>query len=251
MVNESNKNRQVVATSSTVGRLKVDAMAARLLDISSATVVTPLPVLITPDNARQLLEGEREGSGGGRYDFVVDCIDSVPAKAALLQAAVQLRMRVLSSCGAGNRVDPSQVALRDLFETEGDALARHIRAALRKNGVVAAGDVTCAHSTEVPVCQPRPVTSKGERPVNGTVSYMPPLFGLLLASAVIREGSLSEEQRRQEDRARRKKVCNALKKKKGKGGANSSNDDKGEQQEPPSKQHRNEDDEAAKAAEEI
>jgi tRNA threonylcarbamoyladenosine dehydratase len=181
VVSSSNKNRQLIALDSTIGKSKVEELARRLRDINRHCSIVALDAFLTADDAEDLLSRQR-------YDFVVDCIDSVECKVALLAAAVRLKLRVYSSCGAGGRLDPSQVKVGDFFDTENDRLARACRAALRKHNI-GPGCITVVHSTEKgmrPLEPQRQEAGGRDRAMNGTISYMPPLFGLLLASAVLR-----------------------------------------------------------------
>ncbi|AYU79128.1 ubiquitin-activating enzyme [Leishmania donovani] len=181
VVTSSNKNRQLIALDSTIGKSKVEELARRLRDINRHCNIVVLDAFITAEDVEEVLSRQR-------YDFVVDCIDSVTCKVALLAAAVKLKIRAYSSCGAGGRLDPSLVSIGDLFSTENDGLARACRAALRKHGV-GPGDITVVHSSEkgIPPLEPQRQEAGGrDRSMNGTISYMPPLFGLMLASAVLR-----------------------------------------------------------------
>ena len=181
VVSSSNKNRQLIALDSTIGKSKVEELARRLRDINRHCCIVALDAFLTTEDMEEVLSRQR-------YDFVVDCIDSVECKVALLAAAVKLRLRVYASCGAGGRLDPALVKVGDLFETENDGLARACRAALRRRGI-GAGDITVVHSVEkgIPPLEPQRQEAGGrDRAMNGTISYMPPLFGLLLASAVLR-----------------------------------------------------------------
>lgn len=180
VVSATNKNRQLVALDSTIGESKVEVLARRLQDVNAHCRVTALDTILLPDDVQDVLTRQR-------YDCVVDCIDSVDCKVALLAAAVRLGLRTFSSCGAGGRLDPSLVAVGDLFETENDALARCCRNELRKLGV-GPGKVTVVHSRERarrPLEPQRQESGGRDRAINGTISYMPPLFGLLLAAAVV------------------------------------------------------------------
>ncbi|CBH17466.1 ubiquitin activating enzyme, putative [Trypanosoma equiperdum] len=181
VVSATNKNRQLVAMDSTVGKSKVDVLARRLQDINAHCRVTALEALLLPEDMEDFLTRQR-------YDYVVDCIDSVECKVALLSTAVRLGLRTYASCGAGGRVDPSLVRVSDIFDTVNDALARCCRSELRKRGV-GPGAITAVHSSELgcPPLEPQRQEAGGrDRAINGTVSYMPPLFGLLLASSVLR-----------------------------------------------------------------
>lgn len=181
VVSSTNKNRQLVALDSTIGHSKVNELCKRLLDISSVCRVTVLDAFLMPEDMEDILTRQA-------YDFVADCIDSVECKVALLAAAVKLKLTVVSSCGAGGRLDPSLVGVGDLFDTENDGLARACRNELRKRGI-GPGAITVVHSKELPrpPLEPQRQDSGGrDRAINGTISYMPPLFGLWLSSVIVR-----------------------------------------------------------------
>lgn len=181
VVTSSNKNRQLIALDSTIGKSKVEELARRLRDVNPHCRIVALDAFITAEDIEELLSRQR-------YQFVVDCIDSVECKVSLLAVAVKLKLRVYSSCGAGGRLDPSSVAVGDLFSTQNDGLARMCRAAMRKRGI-GPGAITVVHSTEKgmrPLEPQRQEAGGRDRAMNGTISYMPPLFGLFLASAVLR-----------------------------------------------------------------
>ncbi|KAH9597128.1 THIF-type NAD/FAD binding fold [Trypanosoma melophagium] len=181
VVSNTNKNRQLVALDSTVGESKVAVLARRLHDINAHCRITALEALLLPEDVEDILTRQP-------YDYVVDCIDSVECKVALLAGAVRLGIRTYTSCGAGSRLDPARVNIGDLFATTNDALARCCRNELRKRGV-RPGSIVAVHSTETarkPLKPQRQESGGRDRAINGTISYMPPLFGLWLAAAVIR-----------------------------------------------------------------
>lgn len=161
----SNLNRQIIALRSTIGLPKVELMARRIADINPECVVTPLQMLITPDNAAKLATAP----------YAADCIDSVAAKTALLLACVDRKVHVVSSMGAGGRMDPAQVRYADLWATEQDGLARAVRQRMKKLGR-----------------RPRiPVVFSPEPPHQGpdgfgTIAPLPAVFGIYIASAIIR-----------------------------------------------------------------
>jgi tRNA threonylcarbamoyladenosine dehydratase len=188
---------------STIGKSKVLELCRRLQDISSLCQVTVLDAFLMPEDMEDILKRQR-------YDFVADCIDSVECKVALLEAAVKCGLKVFSSCGAGGRMDPLLVSIGDLFDTENDGLARACRGELRKRGI-GPGSITVVHSKELPAppLEPQRQDSGGrDRAINGTISYMPPLFGLLLSSAIIRaavDPSAAEKQAKKRLRETEKK----------------------------------------------
>lgn len=176
-VTASNKNRQIIALDSTVGLFKVDVMAKRIGEINPECKVIVSKEFIHPEDMQALLSTP--------YSFVVDAIDSLNCKAALVVAAVQKQVPVASSMGAGRRVDPSKILLADISKTHGCALARNMRQRLKKQGIDKG--VLTVFSTELPKA-PGPmeeIEGARGRVINGTTSYMPGLFGLMLAGRVI------------------------------------------------------------------
>ena len=179
VVATSNINRQLPALLSTVGQRKADVMAARIHDINPACRLTILTDFLTPENIPDLLPND--------VDYVIDCIDSLNCKVALIVTARERGLPVAASMGAGNKLDVTRVRVTDISQTEVDTLARIVRKRLRKRGVHKG--VLCAWTDE-PGAAPLPpeeVSHGRARAVNGTISYMPPLFGLMLAGAVIKQ----------------------------------------------------------------
>ncbi len=172
----SNINRQLPATLSSVGAFKTEVMAARIRDINPDCRLTVLNTCITPDNVAQLLPQD--------MDWVVDCIDTLNCKLALIVTALERGLPVAASMGAGNKLDVTRVRVSDIAHTQVDPLAREVRTRLRRQGIHKG--VLCVWSDE-PGRPPGPPedTPLGRRSVNGTISYLPPLFGLMLAGAVI------------------------------------------------------------------
>ena len=176
-VSGSNKNRQLVALDSTIGLNKVDVMKARILEINPNCQVDVSYQFIRPEDMDNILSPP--------YDFVVDAIDSLNCKVALVVTALNKGLSIVSSMGAGRRIDPSTVLLADISKTHGCALARNMRQRLKKQGIKKG--LLTVFSTEVPYA-PGPMESiEGARGrvVNGTASYMPGIFGLMLAGKVI------------------------------------------------------------------
>ncbi len=182
LVSPSNLNRQLVALHSTIGMPKVEVMAARIADIAPECQVTALRHFISHEDADALLEE----SGAG---ILADCIDAIACKASLIHAAQRLELAVYSSMGAGNRLDPGQVRLARLNQTHGCPLARELRGILRRAG--ASLSFWTVYSPETPR-PPAPRELPGNGPagrtktVNGTISYMPAIFGTFLAGSILR-----------------------------------------------------------------
>lgn len=165
-VAESNLNRQLFAVKSTVGMLKTDAAVKRLSDAGDA-ILTAAAERITPENAGNLIPEET--------DLILDAIDDVPAKVALIKLAKARSIPIISCLGAGNRLDPTAFTVTDLFKTEGDPLARRLRQLLRKEGI---------HSLTVVFSRETPVKPAGEGPV-GSYAPVTGAAGLTAAGAVM------------------------------------------------------------------
>jgi len=173
----SNINRQMPALFSTVGRQKTAVMAERIRDINPACVLTVIDTFIDPDNVDALLPADT--------DYVVDCIDSLNCKVALIATAHRRGIPVAASMGAGNKLDPSRIRLADIAKTQVDGLAREVRHRLKRQGIAKGILTVFSDEPGRPPRPPEPTSHGRARAVNGTISYMPPLFGLMLAGAVI------------------------------------------------------------------
>lgn len=174
----SNINRQLPALDSTVGKSKAELMQARIADINPDCRVQIRREFLTPENVNEIVPDA---------DYVIDAIDSLNCKVALVAESVKRGLKVASSMGAGNKLDPSRIRLADISETRICPLASQMRKRLRKRGIEQG--VLAVFTDEVgrSPLPPEPVSGHGRpRAVNGTISYMPPLFGLMLAGAVIK-----------------------------------------------------------------
>ncbi|MBR5365046.1 MAG: tRNA threonylcarbamoyladenosine dehydratase [Clostridia bacterium] len=179
-VSLSNLNRQIIALRSTVGMLKVDVARARILDINPDAVVRTWPVFYTPETA-----GDFDFR---QYDYVVDAIDTVTGKIGLVMQAEEAGVPIISSMGAGNKIDPSAFVVADLFATSVDPLARVMRTELKKRSVK---HLKVVYSREKPIVS-RPAGDPEEpaasrRSVPGSCAFVPSAAGLVLAGEVIRD----------------------------------------------------------------
>jgi tRNA threonylcarbamoyladenosine dehydratase len=179
----SNCNRQLLALQSTIGLAKTEVMAQRLLDINPDLQLEVANHFITPDNTSELLAGKQ-------IDYLLDCIDSIACKAPLVAACQTEGISVASALGAGGRMDVTRAKISTLKKTQVCPLARKMRVQMRKLG--ACMDYPVVYSDEIPVkgLPHQPIdgnTTDSPRAVNGTISYMPGLFGLMLAGFVVKE----------------------------------------------------------------
>lgn len=180
VVAASNINRQLLALNSSIGQPKAELMLARIHDINPDCRVNVTRTFITVENVNELVPADA--------DYVIDCIDSLNCKAALVAESYKRGLKVASSMGAGNRLDPARIKLADISQTEMCPLARQMRKRLLRHHKIRKGILT-VYSDEEPAdpLPPQPVEGQGRpRAVNGTISYMPPLFGFMLAGAVIK-----------------------------------------------------------------
>ncbi len=178
-VSPSNLNRQIIALESTLGKNKALVMQARIQDINPECEVVTIQRFLKPDDMDELLQSD--------FDYVVDAIDSLNCKVALVATAFQKGFKVVSSMGAGRRVDPSKIQITDVSKTHTCGLARNMRQRLKKQRIHKG--ITVVFSTELPK-EPGPmeeIEGARGRVVNGTASYMPGLFGLMLAGVVIKD----------------------------------------------------------------
>lgn len=189
----TNLNRQLQATRRTIGRSKVEVMRERVLDINPDAEVTVQPCFVLPDNAPGLVTAD--------LDYVVDAVDTVAAKLALVQVACERGIPVISAMGAGNKLDPSRLEIADLAETSVCPLAKVMRKELRKRGITSLKVVYSREEPLVPepgdgdgscrtacVCPPGTLcTCVTRRQVPGSISFVPSVAGLLLAGEVIRD----------------------------------------------------------------
>lgn len=180
VISPSNLNRQIIALHSNLGQLKTEVLAQRLQDINPDIELTLFNQFLEKTQANVFIEK-------GKFDFVVDCIDSIACKAALIAACMNQHVPLASSMGAGNRLDVTKVKISKLNQTYNCGLARELRATLKKMGVNT--NFPVVYSPENPR-QPLPhqpidgaITGRA-RAVNGTIAFLPAQFGIMLAGLV-------------------------------------------------------------------
>ena len=179
----TNINRQLHATTQTIGRSKVEVMKERVLDINPQARVTVIQKFYLPENAEEFF--------AMNCDYIVDAIDTVTAKIDLIVRAQSKGIPVISSMGAANKMDPTQFEVADIFKTTVCPLAKVMRYELRARGVKA---LKVVYSKEKPLtpqageCPPEPVRpGAARRQIPGSISFVPSVAGLILAGEVIKE----------------------------------------------------------------
>ena len=174
----SNINRQIIATSDAVGESKVWLFADRFRAINPEIDVRPIQEYLDADNIPALLDRE--------FDYVIDAIDTVSPKMTLIQECLRRGIPIISSMGAGGRLDPTKVGYFDISETRDDGLARVVRQRLRKAGI--RRGLTVVASTERPERHSViPLDERNKRSSFGTIATIPAMFGIFLSSKVIDE----------------------------------------------------------------
>lgn len=194
----SNINRQLLALHSTVGQPKVDVMRRRILDINPAAVVEAIQAFVLPENASTWVRSD--------WDYIVDAIDTVSAKIELAVLAQARHIPMISSMGAGNKLDPTRFEIADLYQTSVCPLSKVMRRELKKRGVLQLkvvyskeepltpfADVEAVPAsrhesiTETPPVEPLAPMSPQKRRVPGSVSFVPSVVGLIIAGEVIKD----------------------------------------------------------------
>ncbi len=176
-VSLTNINRQIIATHSSIGRFKVDVARERVLDINPEAVVNTYHCFYLPDTADQFHFNS--------YDYVVDAIDTVTGKLELIMQANRCHTPVISSMGAGNKLDASAFEVADIYETSVCPLAKVMRRELKKRGIE---KLKVVYSRETPLApQMNQEQTDGRRQIPGSMSYVPAAAGLILAGEVLRD----------------------------------------------------------------
>ncbi len=183
-VAKTDLNRQIIALHSTLGQSKVEALSKRLRDINPDTVINEMNLFIDGQEAEEIAKNED-------YTFIADCIDAITCKTNLIDACHRFNKPIISSMGAGGRLDPTKVTISRMDKTEYCGLARELRRQLRMKR--ASLKFPVVHSTEVQIkALPHEAVNVTEfsppgrpRAVNGAISYMPNLFGLMMAGHII------------------------------------------------------------------
>lgn len=168
VVDETNINRQIIALQSTIGQPKVEVAKERCLDINPEMIVNTHQVFYLPETADQFNFKD--------YDYVVDAIDTVTGKLQLIEAAKEANVPVISSMGAGNKLNPTEFEVADISETSVCPLAKVMRKELRDRGI---DHLKVVYSKEPPI--------KVNQQTPGSIAFVPSVVGLIIASEVIKD----------------------------------------------------------------
>ena len=166
VVDITNINRQLIADTTTVGKLKVDVMKERILKINPNANVTTFPVFLDENNIPSLISKN--------YDYVIDCIDNVNSKVALIEYCYKENIEIISALGTGNKLDPTKFEVTDISKTSVCPLARVIRKKLKSKNIE---HLTVVYSREEPI---KIENSKSP----ASISFVPSTAGLIIASVV-------------------------------------------------------------------
>lgn len=177
-VDITNINRQLPALHSTIGQPKVELVAQRLKDINPELQLTQINEFLTPERMEQVIDGQR-------FNYILDCIDSVSPKLSLIIAAKRRKIKIVSCMGAGGKTDPAKVSVKDLSKTNNCFLAKQVRKRLKKEKINKG--VRCVFSSEIQNQDSLKMTdgTNFKRSFYGTISFIPALFGLYAAAEVI------------------------------------------------------------------
>ena len=175
-IDVSNINRQIHATTRTVGQKKTDVMRARMLEINPAADVRAKCEFYEPDRAEAFFTEP--------LDYIVDAVDTVTAKISLVVEAEKRNIPIISAMGAGNKLDPTRFEVADIYKTSVCPLAKVMRKELKKRGIPR---LKVVYSKEPPIRPDVAETEDARRQTPGSVSFVPSAAGLILASEVVRD----------------------------------------------------------------
>ena len=204
VVDETNINRQIIALQSTIGRYKTEVMKERILDINPDAEVVTHNIFYLPKTANEYEESEADDEiDFSKYDYVVDAVDTVTAKLFIIEEADRCKVPVISSMGAGNKLDPTSFKVADIYKTSVCPLAKVMRRELKKRGIK---KLKCVYSTEEALqiiddkTDKETVTNNNENDLQseekksvrkkkapGSVAFVPSVAGLIIAGEVVKD----------------------------------------------------------------
>ena len=172
----TNLNRQIIATRKTVGQYKTEVMKERILEINPDADVRIHKCFFLPENADEFPFEE--------YDYIVDAVDTVTAKIELVMKAQEKGVPIISSMGAGNKLDGSQFRVADIYQTKVCPLAKVMRRELKKRGVK---KLKVVYSEEKPIRPVEHMEISGRRAIPGSAAFVPSVVGLIIAGEVVKD----------------------------------------------------------------
>lgn len=175
-VARSNINRQIIALNDTVGRVKVDVMKERILSINPNVSVKTYNQFVLKDTINQF--------DFSQYDYIIDCIDTISTKIAIIEEATRLNIPMISAMGAGNKINPSMLLIDDIYKTKVDPLAKVMRHELKKRRIK---KLKVAYSIEKPLKIELRINEESKKPIPSSSIFVPASMGLLIASEVIKD----------------------------------------------------------------
>lgn len=179
-VDPTNRNRQIPALQSTEGVLKTDVLKARLLDINPDLELTVIPEYFRDELTHKILDE-------GNFDYALDCIDTLSPKVFFIKACIDRKIPLVSSMGAGNKVDPTQVRVDDISKSYNCKLAKYTRKYLHKFGIRKGVKVVFSAEEAQQYMGVTMVGARNKKSAPGTISYLPAVFGCTVASVAIRD----------------------------------------------------------------
>ena len=177
IVSETNINRQIIATTKTIGMLKVNVAKERILEINPNAKVETIKEFFMPDS-KEILDNS--------IDYIVDAIDTVTAKIELVQRANKLKIPIISSMGTGNKLNPTKFEITDIYKTSVCPLAKVIRKELKQRGIK---KLKVIYSKEEPI-KPQQISDQNQetkKQVPGSISFVPSVAGLIIAGEVVKD----------------------------------------------------------------
>ncbi len=178
VVSITNINRQIVALDSTIGRLKTSVMKERIKDINPNAMVDEINMFYLPENSKNFPIGD--------YDYIIDCIDTISGKLSLIEEANRLGVKIISCMGTGNKIYGERLKITDIYNTSMCPLAKVIRKECKERNIK---KLKVLYSDEQPIKHTEDTNEKTHlgRPVPSSISFVPPVAGLLIAGEVIRD----------------------------------------------------------------
>lgn len=176
-VSESNLNRQMFATAKTVGMRKTEAAEMRIREVARNIKINKIDVFVTPDNVREII-------GNVKIDYIIDAIDTVSSKLAIIEYADANGIPMISSMGAGNKIDPTRFEVADIYKTSVCPLAAVVRRECRKRGIK---KLKVVYSREERIKPSISISDGKKREVPGSCAFVPSVCGLIIAGEVIKD----------------------------------------------------------------